>query len=138
MGNDGGSVPVRCEQVKLKKREKVVDNTEKNRAKWLTCCLTHESFYEKQVLCDRLGNLFEKHSVLKAMVEKTLPPSYQHLRGLKDLISIQFTKNPDFQSNEEIQAGALMEKFVSPFTCPITNRPVNGKTRYVVALAFLS
>lgn len=129
MGNDGGSVPVRCEQVKLKKRDKVVDTTEQNRAKWLSCCLTQEAFYGKQVVCDRLGNLFEKHSILKAMVEKNLPQAYQHLRSLKDLINIEFSKNPDYQTNEEIQAGALMEKFVSPFACPITNRPVNGKNK---------
>jgi hypothetical protein len=130
MGNDGGSVPVRREQIKLKKKERVHDNTEKDRAKWLSCCISHESFYGKQVVCDRLGNLFEKHSVVKAMVEKNLPPSYRHLRSMKDLISLEFTKNLEYQSYEEIQAGALMERFVSPFICPITNRPVNGKNRY--------
>jgi len=43
---------------------------------------------------------------------------------------LNLQKNPDFQSHEEIQAGSLMEKFISPFVCPITNRPVNGKNRF--------
>lgn len=132
MGNDGGSVPVRCEQVKLKKKEKPIDSTEKDRLKYLTCAISHESLVGKQTVCDRLGNLFDKHSVMKCMVEKNLPPAFSHLRSLKDLINVQFTKNEEYQDNKEAQLGNV-ESFVSPFACPLTTRPVNGKYKYHIS-----
>jgi len=129
MGNDGGSVPVRCEQVKLKKKDKPIDTTEKDRLKYLTCAISRESLVGKQAVCDRLGNLFDKHSVMKCMVEKNVPPAFSHLRGLKDLINVQFTMNEEYQDNKEAQLGSV-DSFVSPFACPLTTRPVNGKYKF--------
>lgn len=136
MGNDGGSVPVRCEQVKLKKKEKPIDTTEKDRLKYLTCAISRESLVGKQAVCDRLGNLFDKHSVMKCMVEKNVPPAFSHLRTLKDLINVQFTKNEEYQDNKEAQLGSV-DTFVSPFACPLTTRPVNGKYKYVREINFV-
>jgi hypothetical protein len=129
MGNDGGSVPVRCEQVKLKKKDKPIDTTEKDRLKYLTCAISRESLVGKQAVCDRLGNLFDKHSVMKCMVEKNVPPAFSHLHGLKDLINVQFTMNEEYQDNKEAQLGSV-DSFVSPFACPLTTRPVNGKYKF--------
>jgi len=131
MGNDGGSVPVRCEQVKLKKKDKPIDTTEKDRLKYLTCAISRESLVGKQTVCDRLGNLFDKHSVMKCMVEKNVPPTFSHLCGLKDLINVQFIENEEYQENKEAQLGSV-ETFVSPFACPLTTRPVNGKYKFCV------
>jgi len=89
-------------------------------------------FFGNQVVCDRLGNLFVKHAVVKSMIEKNLSPSYAHLRSLKDLINLEFQKNEDFQLNKEAQVGDHTEAFVSPFACPITNRPLNGKYQFCV------
>jgi len=130
MGNDGGSVPVRREQVKLKKKEKPVISTEKDRAKHLTCAISHESLFGKQVVCDRLGNVFDKLAVIKGMVEKSLPASFTHLKSMKDLIHIEFTINEDYKNVQEAQAGSTTEGFVSPFICPITSWPVNGKHKF--------
>jgi len=66
------------------------------------------------------------------MIEKNLSPSYAHLRSLKDLINLEFQKNEDFQLNKEAQVGDHTEAFVSPFACPITNRPLNGKYQFCV------
>jgi hypothetical protein len=129
MGNDGGSVPVRCEQVKLKKKDKPIDTTEKDRLKYLTCAISRESLVGKQAACDRLGNLFDKHSVMKCMIEKNVPPQFSHLHGLKDLINVNFTKNEEYQDNKEAQLGSV-DSFVSPFACPLTTRPVNGKYKF--------
>jgi len=63
------------------------------------------------------------------MVEKNVPPAFSHLHGLKDLINVQFTMNEEYKDNKETQTGSV-DSFVSPFACPLTTRPVNGKYKF--------
>jgi len=95
--------------------------------------LSHEFFFGKQVVADKLGNIFEKSAILKLMVEKKLPADLAHISSLKDLLQLEFSVNPDYSQNTEYQAGAG-ENFVSPYFCPITNLPVNGKNKFCALL----
>jgi len=68
------------------------------------------------------------------MVEKTLPPSFSHLKKFKDLIPVEFSQNPDFSDNQFVQGGGVGDGFVSPFICLLTGSHVNGKTGFSVLL----
>ena len=50
MGNDGGTIPVRCELVKTKKKEKMPNQVSISRTKWLTCSLTKEPLKQNEEL----------------------------------------------------------------------------------------
>eukprot|EP01126_Amoeba_proteus_P003098 TRINITY_DN1100_c0_g1_i5.p1 TRINITY_DN1100_c0_g1~~TRINITY_DN1100_c0_g1_i5.p1 ORF type:complete len:292 (-),score=52.54 TRINITY_DN1100_c0_g1_i5:153-953(-) len=129
MGNDGGSIPTRNELVRLKKKKVSVDSLEQDRTKWLSCALSKENL-ESAVVADHLGHIFSKLPLLKAIAEKTLPPQFSHIRGMKDIINIYFSPNSDYYVNREKDMGE--EDLDSPFECPVTHLHVNGKHKFSV------
>jgi len=82
MGNDGGSVPQGSDLRKVKKALKKTDHTEQNRTRWLTCALSKATL-AAPIVADLVGNIFNKESVIKALIGKSLPKEYSHIRSLK-------------------------------------------------------
>lgn len=81
MGNDGGSIPKRRDMVKKKKEERKLNQ----KLVRLTCCtLTNEPFQPPLAL-DKLGNLYNKEAVLRALIDKKMPTPYSHIHSLKDI-----------------------------------------------------
>jgi len=76
------------------------------------------------VACE-LGFLYNKESVIRHMLDKTLDDSFKHIKSLKDLIHVHFTPNPSF---EEKKAD---ENNVTPFICPVTLIAV-GRQRFLL------
>jgi len=112
-----------------------MDQTEKERALWLNCAVSSEPLHGKHIVCDRLGNLFDKCSVVKAIVEKTLPSTYSHIHSLRDLINVTFSENSEFDANAESQTGTRIgSTFKSPFVCKMTGLHVNGIHRFSVLI----
>jgi len=124
MGCDGGSIPTRCELVKVKEKQEVKDPSEVNRIRWSYCSLSKEPLSDPIVAC-RLGSLYNKDQILHALVKK-LPslqdPLFLHITLLKDLIPVSFTRNPLYNPDSNN----------SPFICPITQLEVGGKHKFVV------
>jgi len=133
MGNDGGSIPRRCELVKEKKKEKKADPVQLERAKWLNCAMTNEPLRDPIVTCD-LGYLYNKEAVLSYLVaakgisteEQSTSSSsnshlYSHIRGLKDILPVHFTPNPGLNKfTSKPSTSAPPSSSSAPFVCPIT------------------
>lgn len=125
MGNDGGSIPKRDEMVSLKKtrKEKPLSQGEQHRIKWSFCALT-ETLLQPPIVCDELGNLFNKEQILTTLLRKTrLPEEFNHIRGLKDLITLQLTQSPGESASSPVS-----------FICPITLKEVGSLSNKFVAI----
>ena len=86
MGNDGGSIPKRCQLIKSFKNSKPKKNQNLisySRAKY--CSLSKEKL-KKPIVADRLGQIFNKKSIIENLINKNLPnETFRHLKSLKDV-----------------------------------------------------
>lgn len=121
MGCDGGSIVDRRELiVKLKDGKKKVDKHTYNILNWTTCRLSKDTLQKPIVAC-RLGFLYNKEQILKALLEKTIDKKlFGHVRGMKDLVEVKFTDNPAAKDNPN----------VPKFICPISQQEVTGQYRF--------
>jgi hypothetical protein len=112
MGNDGGSIPIRKELVKEAKykvsRKRNYDNN---------CSLTLEPFKPPLVIC-KLGQVYNKESLLKALIEKEVPESFNHIKTRKDFNNV---------NKNSIKIDLLTES-VKLF-CPVSLTEYTGKKK---------
>ncbi|KAL8275965.1 hypothetical protein Esti_000081 [Eimeria stiedai] len=114
MGGDGGSFSKRTEMVRTKGFKFLrnlggmgyTPNTQiragderlgKNENRDLqnsACALSEEPLKPPLVAC-RLGRLYNKESVINAMLEKSLPPHLKHVKSLKDMKELKVEINAD-------------------------------------------
>jgi hypothetical protein len=98
MGNDGGSIPGRKDLVKEKGKDKKSDNNALVRKyKSRYCALTKEPLI-KPVMGDKLGFLYNKEPLIRALIEKRLPRNFMHITSLKDLKDLKITLSDDEDS----------------------------------------
>lgn len=75
------------------------------------------------IVCCELGNLYNKDAVLEALLEKRLQSSLSHIRGMKDLKTLQLTIANASDKHDEL----------SPlFVCPVTKIPFSGMQPFFV------
>ncbi|XP_074294293.1 uncharacterized protein LOC141622133 [Silene latifolia] len=121
-GGDGGATGAESRDCYLnmyaEKKPEKGDPNEKRVSKWTTCALSYEPLKPPCVV-DRLGNVFNKEALVKALLGKNLPEGFRHIKGLKDMITIHL-------SVEESDSGSPR------FQCPITGLEFNGKYKFVV------
>ena len=88
------------------------------KAKANYCTLTKQKLKQPVAAC-RLGFLYNKEPLLKALVEKSLPKQFDHLSSLKDVVTVNIMEN---------------DKKISelPFICPITRIEFNGLNKFVL------
>jgi len=67
--------------------------------------------------------------VLQALVDKTLPPEFHHIRGLRDVIDCRFFPNPAPRPGRDDLVG--LETW-APFSCPVAGVEMNGRHPFVV------
>ncbi|OAV99979.1 hypothetical protein PTTG_25125 [Puccinia triticina 1-1 BBBD Race 1] len=111
MGNDGGSIPKRDDLVRTRAGKSRVDEQEKQSTKWSECSLSKQKL-EEPIVCDRLGKLYNKSSVLEFLIDRNHfgqdgKQVAGHLRSLKDVVNVQLAKNT--QSNSWICPISLKE-----------------------------
>eukprot|EP01112_Ceratiomyxa_fruticulosa_P002158 TRINITY_DN1227_c0_g1_i1.p1 TRINITY_DN1227_c0_g1~~TRINITY_DN1227_c0_g1_i1.p1 ORF type:complete len:284 (-),score=77.99 TRINITY_DN1227_c0_g1_i1:84-935(-) len=149
MGNDGGSIPRRCELVKEKKKEEKPDPVESERAKWRVCTMSNEPLKEP-IVVDDLGHLYNKESilnhlkVLKGIADPTsnttstssepsssstatpssLTSSFAHITSLKDIVQINCTRNPSLSKDKKSETSSVV-------VCPITQLET-GHYKFIV------
>ncbi|KNA07067.1 hypothetical protein SOVF_175300 [Spinacia oleracea] len=121
-GGDGGSTCAESRDCYLnmyaERKPDKGDPSEKRLSKWTTCALSNEPLKPPCVI-DRLGNVFNKEALVKAMLAKSLPKPFSlYIKGLKDLIPIQLSSG-----NEEDSSS-------SHFQCPISGFDFNGNYRF--------
>jgi len=129
MGCDGGSTPTRVEMVAMKKKAATVDPKELTRIKWTRCACSLEVLTEPVVTCD-LGYLYNKESVIQALINKNMPESFSHVERLKDVIELRLTRNPEAE-RALVVTQDNPDDFVASWICPITGLEMNGMHRFV-------
>ena len=84
MGNDGGSFARRTEMVKMKKKVQKVDKSQTAQMKSGLCTISKEPLKQPVCVC-RLGNLYNRDTLVQKIIEKTMPKEgFNHIRKLKD------------------------------------------------------
>jgi hypothetical protein len=116
MGNDGGSIPGRQDLVKEKLKEKKLENLELvKQAQSKFCALTKENL-QKPVCGDKLGLLYNKEALIRALIEKRLPKFFSHISSLKDI------KELNINLIEEEEDSEMFSKVI----CPISLEAFSG------------
>eukprot|EP00252_Welwitschia_mirabilis_P011458 TRINITY_DN25712_c0_g1_i1.p1 TRINITY_DN25712_c0_g1~~TRINITY_DN25712_c0_g1_i1.p1 ORF type:complete len:349 (+),score=43.62 TRINITY_DN25712_c0_g1_i1:139-1185(+) len=124
-GGDGGATGAESRdcylQMYLGKKPDKVDPNETRLCKWTTCALSQESLKPPCVI-DKLGNIFNKEALVRALLAKSLPAQFSYIRGLKDMVPVHLEpiKGIDADSDD----------FVTKFHCPITGLEFNGKYKF--------
>ncbi|XXG58901.1 hypothetical protein AAC387_Pa04g1089 [Persea americana] len=126
-GGDGGATGAESRDCYLnmyaEKKPDKADPNERRLSKWCSCALSADPLRHPCV-ADRLGNLFNKEPLVEALLAKTLPREFAHIRGLKDMIPIHLSEIPGLNSDDNgISFGAR-------FQCPIAGLEFNGKYRF--------
>jgi len=133
MGNDGGSIPKRCELVKEAAKnpsstEIKESLQEKQEFYWTTDPLSNQPL-RPPIVSDCNGKLYNKQSILeyllpgsdeKAEQDKVLAGA---VKSLKDVVEVYFHSD-DVEKNSN---GAVKTRWI----CPITNKPLGPGSRAV-------
>ena len=133
------------------------DEREEDLARWFNCTLTEEPLEtnEGAVVIDRLGSLFNKEPVIKALRDKAvdgapLPKRIEHVSGLKALTTLKLhvsrvsrgandVKNAgpslgdepsDTNRTRTVDASSFRLAVEAKFSCPVTGLDANGKTKF--------
>lgn len=116
-GGDGGATGAESRDCYLNmyasKKPDKADPNETRLSRWTTCALSSEPL-KAPIVIDRLGNLFNKETLIQALINKRIPKEFSHIRGLKDMIPVDLAENPDGKTELK-------------FHCPITGLEFNGK-----------
>lgn len=120
-GADGGSTGAEDRRAMLEMyagdKPAAVDPKELRLAKFTTCQLSQEPL-RAPVVCDDLGQLYNKLALLEAILAKRIPEALGHLSA-KTVFDVELSVLDD--AGDSIMYG-----------CPITSIPLNGKVRFVV------
>ena len=106
MGNDGGSIPDRTSQIRVKKRKRRINKAEIQKTKSNLCSMTKEQL-RKPIVGDRLGQLYNKTSVIEYLLNKNKPTGFEHIKSLKNVKDLKCLIN----DNGYIQCQISQEEF---------------------------
>ena len=121
MGNDGGSLPKRCDQVRARTAEVKKDYISMNKSRSMFCAISNAK-QKKPIVGCRMGYQYNKEVVIKNQLNKTIPKAFKHIRKTKHVRNIKATENPDKKSQY-------------PFICPLSQIEFNGLTKSVFSWA---
>jgi|LauGreDrversion2_3_1035106.scaffolds.fasta_scaffold164535_1 Rtf2 RING-finger len=132
MGGDGGTHASSRQFIRGCKIDKPeLDDSksikERQHRKATSCAQSAVALEEPVVIC-QLGNLYNKEAMVCALINKTLNPSFAHIRGLKDLKQTIFSMNPGYAP----AATDANEDSVAKYVCPITRQDFNGYHPFVL------
>jgi hypothetical protein len=117
MGNDGGSIPKRCDLVKEKEKERRIDYLQINKARSSFCAISNERLRVPVVGC-RMGYLYLKEKVYEAILKKTIPRAFRHIKKLRDIKEINVLENKDAEHE-------------NPLICPLSRELHNGINKFL-------
>lgn len=124
MGGDGGSIPTRDVLAKTKKAKKTAKQVTFGQSEllnWTHCHLTAEPL-TPPIVCDNLGNLYNKMALIETMINKKMPKSLSYIERIsKDTVNCNVTM---IEKMDPTNGGI--------FECPISGLIANGKYAFVV------
>ena len=124
------------------------DEREEDLARWFNCTLTEEPLETREgaVVIDRLGSLFNKEPVIKALRDKAvdgapLPKRLEHVSGLKALTTLKLhraqrsanadpTRDEPSGTKQTTDSSSFRLAVEAKFSCPVTGLDANGKTKF--------
>ncbi|XP_053395259.1 replication termination factor 2-like [Mercenaria mercenaria] len=132
MGCDGGTIPRRDELVRTKQKPEQKDKTADLAAKWKHCAITQDQLREPVMACE-LGRLYNKESALEFLIDRTkfeCAPSFEHLRGLKDLKQLNLTENRNYSNSKSEKGDAYIDTQDAKYICPVVGLEMNGMHKF--------
>lgn len=130
MGADGGTIPTRCELVRVKQKDEQKDKDSVRKFKWHNCSIS-QSKLEKPIVACELGSLYSKSSVLEVLLDKSnKPASAEHIKGLKDVKVLNLTENTA-SSVVQSKGDSYLDIEAAKYICPVVGLEMNGKYRFV-------
>lgn len=129
MGCDGGTIPKRDELVKTKKKKEIGAKDCVTAARWNYCHLSQLPL-QKPIVTDRLGNLYNKESIIEYLLDKTkFENGPDFIKTLKDVKELELQKNPNLSKDvvAEAETSSLNK---AQWICPITGLEINGMFKF--------
>ena len=118
MGNDGGSIPDRTSQIRVRKRKRRINKAEIQKTKSNVCSMTKEQL-RKPIVGDRLGQLYNKTSVIEYLLNKNKPKGFEHIKSLKNVKDLKclINENGYIQCQISQEEFSGLNKFFFLWTC---------------------
>ncbi|ODO06412.1 hypothetical protein L198_01644 [Cryptococcus wingfieldii CBS 7118] len=130
MGADGGSIPDRRDLVKTKGKTEQLDKAA-IRELFLFCALSRKPL-TKPVVIDPIGKIYNKDDLIEYFLDKSKYGDGDqicgHLKGVKDLITLNLTSNPDYVPPSTNATSTINR---APFACPLSLREMAGSFPFV-------
>lgn len=90
-----------------------------------TCALSHQAL-APPIVCCKLGMLYNKESLLRALLTKSLPARLAHIESRKAFFEIKLhTNTPQSPRTQNDRPR------VPQFACPVVKLPINGRYAFV-------
>ena len=134
MGGDGGAKPLGrkyLRSAKTKTKLERANKVEVSVARYTNCALTDQTLREP-VVCCRLGNMFNKVALIESILSKSMPKEFKHIKGMKDFVTLKFTKNPGFKADVSVDSNYWSPCSGGKFMCPVTRVEMNGRHPFSV------
>ncbi|XP_014287528.1 replication termination factor 2 [Halyomorpha halys] len=129
MGCDGGTIPKRDELVRKKKRAEQKDKVAQRSFLWRHCNISQTPLHDPVVACG-LGRLYNKDSLILALLDKTLlPETAGHIKSLKDVKELKLTQNPSYEASID-KGDQYVDHQSSPYICPVIGHEMNGNFKF--------
>lgn len=126
MGGDGG---VKATQRRFVRgtADSILDradalNAKEKRIRQANACAQSGNRLQEPIVACELGYLFNKDDLLQALLHKHLNEAFAHIRGLKDIRTLNFFKNPDYNPSDPSS---------HRYCCPITMMEFSGHHPFV-------
>lgn len=146
MGNDGGVIAnkrylIATQDPEWKKKQAARAMSEGAAAAALSMCAMSGMSLALPIVCDELGNLFNKEAVIAHVLaasgasEEQPNPEFAHIRSVRrDIVEVKPTFRPEEkESVSSSTSGKKEDDFL--FVCPVTGLESNGKHAFVVIRA---
>ncbi|KAK8810424.1 hypothetical protein WA158_006999 [Blastocystis sp. Blastoise] len=135
MGCDGGTKALerKYSRWSTKKEKAHYTPEEIQAAKWTYCALSGEELSEPIVACE-LGYLYNKEAIINALIDKSLPEEFSHIRKLKDVFPVHFTyapikKSKGIEDSNNYWRASVNNKGI---ICPITKEEVGNHSKFCI------
>ncbi|KAL3315292.1 Protein RTF2 [Cichlidogyrus casuarinus] len=124
MGGDGGSIPHRSEQVKVKAKREVLSREVIEAARWKHCAISQNPLRLPIVGC-RMGN---KETLLEYLLDraKFTTNAAAHIKKLKDVKMLNLKQDKTAAKDD----GPKQSSYLT-FICPVLGLEMNGLHKFV-------
>ncbi|KAL6753892.1 Rtf2 RING-finger-domain-containing protein [Haematococcus lacustris] len=137
-GGDGGSTGAESRscylEMYLNKKPDKVNPAEEQLARYTQCTLSGAPLLPPCVI-DELGMLYNKDAMVEALLAKSLPEGHAYITGLKSLVELKLTVNPEAAKHTAPKAaekGLHQPSNEAAFSCPVAGVPFNGRFKFIV------